>query len=158
MAITAKIVKNLLFKQLKQEEKERHCRSIQKPRQSLFCFNGAIPRQCLLGTHEQIFFITIFAQSPPRINSDTISQCPEINFDKISNTIHKKYIELTSMLQGFRKCIARNPCKQGIEGPCWVARPILANSPKLGRIGSGSQHGPSTPYFLGFHAVHFWNP
>ena len=34
------------------------------------------------------------------------SQCPEINFNKISNTIHKNYIELTSMLQGFQKCIA----------------------------------------------------
>ena len=24
----------------------------------------------------------------------------------------------------------------GVEGPCWVARPILADLPKLGRIGS----------------------
>jgi len=30
----------------------------------------------------------------------------EINFDKISTTIHKKYIGLTSMVQGFQKCIA----------------------------------------------------
>ena len=34
------------------------------------------------------------------------SQCPEINSNKISNTIHKNYIGLTSMLQGFQKCIA----------------------------------------------------
>ena len=34
------------------------------------------------------------------------SQCPEINFDKASNTIYKIYIGLISMLQGFQKCIA----------------------------------------------------
>ena len=34
------------------------------------------------------------------------SQCPEIDFNKVSNTIHKTYIGLTSMLQGFQKCIA----------------------------------------------------
>ena len=33
-------------------------------------------------------------------------QCPEINSNKILNTIHKNYIGLTSMLQGFQKCIA----------------------------------------------------
>ena len=36
----------------------------------------------------------------------SITQCPEINFNKISNTIHKNYIGFTSMLQGFQKCIA----------------------------------------------------
>ena len=35
-----------------------------------------------------------------------ISQCPEVDFNKISNSIHKTYIGLTSMLQGFQKCIA----------------------------------------------------
>ena len=34
------------------------------------------------------------------------TRCPEINFNKISNTIHKTYIGLASMLQGFQKCIA----------------------------------------------------
>ena len=35
-----------------------------------------------------------------------IPQCPEINFDKISTTIHKTYKGLTSMPQGFQKYIA----------------------------------------------------
>ena len=35
-----------------------------------------------------------------------IPQYPEIDFDKVSNTINKTYIGLTSMLQGFQKCIA----------------------------------------------------
>ena len=34
------------------------------------------------------------------------AEFPEINFDKISKTIHKKYIRLTSMLQGFQKYVA----------------------------------------------------
>ena len=33
-------------------------------------------------------------------------QCAEINYDKILNNIHKTYIGLTRMLQGFQKCIA----------------------------------------------------
>ena len=32
-----------------------------------------------------------------------LSQCPEVNLNKISNSIHKTYIGLTSMLQGFQK-------------------------------------------------------
>ena len=38
-------------------------------------------------------------------------QCPGIDFNKILNSTHKKYIGLTSMLQGFPKCIAWNPSK-----------------------------------------------
>ena len=34
------------------------------------------------------------------------SQCPEIDFNKVSNTIHKTYIGLSNMLQGFQKCMA----------------------------------------------------
>ena len=34
------------------------------------------------------------------------SQYPEINSNKVLNTIYKTYIGLTSMLQGFQKCIA----------------------------------------------------
>ena len=34
------------------------------------------------------------------------SEYPEIDFNKVSSTIHKTYIGLTSMLQGFQKCIA----------------------------------------------------
>ena len=45
-----------------------------------------------------------------------------------------------------------------MEGLCQLAQPILANSPNLGRIGIASQHGPSMPYLLRFHAIHFWNP
>ena len=41
-----------------------------------------------------------------KIFSMPLSQCPEIGFNKISNEIHKTYIELTSMLQRFQKCIA----------------------------------------------------
>ena len=41
-----------------------------------------------------------------KIFSMPLSQFPEISFNKISNEIHKTYIELTSMLQGFQKCIA----------------------------------------------------
>ena len=40
---------------------------------------------------------------PPK---NIYSQCPEINSNKISNIIHKNYLGLTSMLQGFQKCIA----------------------------------------------------
>ena len=32
--------------------------------------------------------------------------------------------------------------------------PTLANRPELALL----QHGPSMPYLLGFHAIHFWNP
>ena len=41
----------------------------------------------------------------------SFTQCPEINFNKTSNNIHKTYMGLTSMLQGFQKCIAWNPSK-----------------------------------------------
>ena len=34
------------------------------------------------------------------------TQYPEINSNKVLNTIHKTYMGLTSMLQGFQKCIA----------------------------------------------------
>ena len=37
------------------------------------------------------------------------SQCPDINSNKISNTIHKNYVGFTSILKGFQKCIVRNP-------------------------------------------------
>ena len=33
-------------------------------------------------------------------------QCRDINFNRISNTVHKRYMGLTNMLQGFQKCIA----------------------------------------------------
>ena len=42
----------------------------------------------------------------PLKNRKNIPQYPEINFDKISNNIHKNYIRFTIMLQGFQKCIA----------------------------------------------------
>ena len=45
-------------------------------------------------------------------------QCPEVIFNKVSNSINKTYIGLASMLQGFQKCIVRNPSKEGMEGPC----------------------------------------
>ena len=35
-----------------------------------------------------------------------LSECPKISFDKISNTIQKIYIGLTSMLQEFQTSIA----------------------------------------------------
>ena len=35
-----------------------------------------------------------------------ISQCLKIDFNRISNSINKNYMGLTSMLQGFQKCIA----------------------------------------------------
>ena len=41
--------------------------------------------------------------------SDT--QCPEVDFNKVSNTIHKTYLRLTSMPQRFQKYIAWNPSK-----------------------------------------------
>ena len=42
---------------------------------------------------------------------DERAQRPEIKFNEILNTIHKNYMGLTSMLQGFQKCIASNPSK-----------------------------------------------
>ena len=41
----------------------------------------------------------------------SLAQCPEIDFNKVSNTIHKTYIGLTSMLQWFQKHIAWNSSK-----------------------------------------------
>ena len=86
------------------------------------------------------------------------AQCPMINFDNVLNTIHKTYIGLTSMLQGFQKCIALNPRKQGMEGPCQLAMLILPEFGESAGIGCASQHGPSTPNLVGFHAIYFWNP
>ena len=37
---------------------------------------------------------------------DNLTQYPEINSNKVLNTIHKTYVGLTSMLQGFQKYIA----------------------------------------------------
>ena len=59
--------------------------------------------------------VTLAANSVQIISAT--AQCPEIDFDKISNIIHKTYIGWTSMRQGFQKCIAWNPSKQGMEGP-----------------------------------------
>ena len=43
-----------------------------------------------------------------------------------------------------------------MEGPCQVALPILLNNGELARIGCASQHSPSKPYLLEFHATHIW--
>ena len=54
-----------------------------------------------------IFFILVLPHLASRSKSDeNISQCLESNFDKILNTIHKIYIVLTCMIQGFHICIA----------------------------------------------------
>ena len=56
------------------------------------------PKMMLFCSKKSLFKVGIKNILPP--------QCPEINSNKTSNTIHKNYIGLTSMFQGFQKCIA----------------------------------------------------
>ena len=82
----------------------------------------------------------IYSQNPRRIGnfrifSKSTPQQAEAVFNKVSGSRNKKYPGLISMLQGFQKCIAWNPSKSGMEGPCYLAQPILPNFGELARIG-----------------------
>ena len=73
--------------------------------ESIFVFDCFSMKHC---SNIFKFFLKILTASSPlkNVNDSPKSQYPEIDFNKISNTIHKTYIGLTGMLQGFQKYIA----------------------------------------------------
>jgi len=64
-----------------------------------------------------------------------MTQRAEEILNGISNIIKGTYTGLISVLLGFRKCVAWNPGSWGVEGPCWLARPILPYFGELAKIG-----------------------
>ena len=71
-----------------------------------FCDEAIIyqiwPQDTMYSANPSNFYLSTLFLILSYINS----QCPEINSNKILNNIHKNYIGLTSILQGFQKCIA----------------------------------------------------